>query len=57
MYLNIKYASQCPVCEAEVLLDKGEPDFPRRIVGRCQESPREHVYSFDRVTKTGMRLR
>ena len=53
----IKYASQCPVCEAEVLLDKGEPDFPRRVVGRCQESPREHVYSFDRVTKTGMRLR
>lgn len=53
----VKYASQCPICEAVIQLDKGEPDFPRRIVGRCQESPREHVYSFDRITKTGMRLR
>lgn len=53
----IKYAAQCPVCEAQVLLDAGEPDFPRRIVGRCQESPREHVFSFDRVTYRGHRLR
>lgn len=53
----IKYAAQCPVCAAQVLLDAGEPDFPRRIVGRCQESPREHVFSFDRVTRSGYRLR
>ena len=53
----IKYAAQCPVCAAQVLLDAGEPDFPRRIVGRCQESPREHVFSFDRVTRGGYRLR
>lgn len=53
----IKYAGTCPICTARVLLDKGEPDFPRRIVGRCQESPREHVFSFDRATRTGYRLR
>lgn len=53
----IKYAGTCPICSAQVLLDKGEPDFPRRIVGRCQESPREHVFSFDRSTHTGYRLR
>lgn len=53
----IKYAGTCPICSAQVLLDKGEPDFPRRIVGRCQESPREHVFSFDRATRTGYRLR
>jgi len=53
----IKYAGTCPICTAQVLLDKGEPDFPRRIVGRCQESPREHVFSFDRATHTGYRLR
>jgi len=53
----VKYAAQCPVCSAQVLLDAGEPDFPRRIVGRCQESPREHVFSFDRVTCGGYRLR
>lgn len=53
----VKYAATCPTCGAQVLLDNGEPDFPRRIVGRCQESPREHVFSFDRVTQTGYRLR
>lgn len=53
----IKYAAQCPTCGAQVLLGEGEPDFPRRIVGRCQESPREHVFSFDRATLTGYRLR
>jgi hypothetical protein len=53
----VKFAAQCPMCAAQVLLDPGEPDFPRRIVGRCQESPREHVFSFDRATRTGYRLR
>ena len=53
----IKYAATCPTCGAQVLLDQGEPDFPRRMVGRCQESPREHVFSFDRATRTGYRLR
>lgn len=53
----IKYAARCPICDSEVLLDDGEPDFPRRIVGRCQESPREHVFSFDRVRLAGYRLR
>lgn len=53
----VKYAAQCPICLAQVLLNSGEPDFPRRIIGRCQESPREHVFSFDRVTRNGYRLR
>ncbi|MGV3581661.1 MAG: hypothetical protein ACO1N8_05080 [Methylophilus sp.] len=52
-----KYVGICPICKAQVELNKGEPDFPQRIVGRCKESPREHVYSFDRVTKFGNMLR
>lgn len=51
-----KYSGICPICTAQVFLEKGEPDFPRRIVGRCKESPREHVYSFDRVTRLGKKL-
>lgn len=53
----VKYAAECPICGAEILLEKGEPDFPRRLVGRCQESPREHVFSFDRAFKAGYQLR
>lgn len=52
----VKYAAQCPICSAQVLLESGTPDFPRRLVGRCRESPREHVFSFDRVTRTGRYL-
>jgi hypothetical protein len=52
-----KYVSTCGICGEQVNLDKGEPDYPRRIVGRCKESPREHVYAFDRVTLVGKKLR
>lgn len=51
-----RYTSICPVCGWMIKLDRGEPDFPRRIVGRCEEHPREHVFSFDRMTKQGMAL-
>lgn len=53
----VRYASQCPVCNAQVLLCEGGRDFPGRLVGRCQESPKEHVFSFDRVTLKGGWLR
>lgn len=52
-----RYTSICPVCGWMIKLDRGEPDFPRRIVGRCEEHPREHVFSFDRMTKRGKLLR
>lgn len=51
-----RYTSTCPVCGWMIKLDRGEPDFPRRIVGRCEEHPREHVFSFDRMTKQGKLL-
>jgi len=53
----VRYSSVCSICGADVYLDNGSPDFPRRIVGRCAESPREHVFSFDRVTRRGSVLR
>lgn len=51
-----KYVGICPICSAQVELSKGEPDYPRRIIGRCNESPREHIYSFDRITKLGRQI-
>lgn len=51
-----RYSATCPICGWMVKLDKGEPDFPRRIIGRCEENPREHVFSFDRSTKSGSPL-
>lgn len=51
-----RYSADCPICGWMVKLDRGEPDFPRRIVGRCEEHPREHVFSFDRYSKQGILL-
>jgi hypothetical protein len=53
----VRYSSTCSICGATVYLDDGSPDFPRRMVGRCSESPREHIFSFDRVTRMGRVLR
>jgi len=49
----VRYTATCSVCAGEVHVLPGEPDFPRRMVGRCQQSPREHVFSFDRITLLG----
>ena len=51
-----RYTARCPICDGMLKLDKGEPDFPRRLVGRCSKSPREHVFSFDRITRIGLGL-
>jgi hypothetical protein len=51
-----RYTANCPICDGMLKLDRGEPDFPRRLVGRCSRSPREHVFSFDRVTRRGKAL-
>jgi hypothetical protein len=53
----VRYSAPCPICGATIYLDEGSPDFPRRMVGRCSESPREHLFSFDRVTRKGTVLR
>jgi hypothetical protein len=52
----VRYTATCP-CGATIYLDDGLPDYPRRLVGRCDDSPREHVFSFDRVTRKGTVLR
>jgi hypothetical protein len=52
----VRYSAACPICGATVYLEKGEPDYRRRLVGRCYESPREHVFSFDRITRCGRLL-
>nr|WP_305909434.1 hypothetical protein [Methylomarinum sp. Ch1-1]MDP4522343.1 hypothetical protein [Methylomarinum sp. Ch1-1] len=53
----VSYTAPCPICGATVHLDKGEPDYSRRLVGRCSDSPREHIFSFDPVTQKGSVLR
>ncbi len=51
----VRYSAACPICAGELELRPASTDA-RRLVGRCNESPREHVYSFDRVTRRGQRV-
>ena len=53
----VRYAATCPICGAKVQVASGGREFHGRLVGRCQESPDEHVFSFDRATRSGNRFR
>lgn len=53
----VRYSAKCAVCGETVHLADGKREFPGRLVGRCSEQPREHVYSFDRHTRIGRPLR
>jgi len=51
-----RYVSDCPICNGKVRLSDGGRSYPARLVGRCVDSPQEHVYTFDRVTLEGSPL-
>ena len=50
------YEGKCPVCQNIVEVENGKRQFKGRLIGFCSESPREHVFSFDHVTKKGKLL-
>lgn len=52
----VRFSGDCPLCSGRVLLMPGKPDHKYPLVGRCSESPYAHVYSFDRVSLSGVYL-
>lgn len=53
----VRYTGTCPICGGKMSAKSGQIQFWGRIVGRCEESPVEHVFSFDHVTRSGQLLR
>jgi len=53
----LSVSGNCIVCGSDVSLDSGWREFNRPIVGRCRQSPMEHVFTFDRATMEGEPLR
>ena len=53
----VRHYGTCPICSADVEITEGGRAFPGRIVGRCADSPLEHVFSFDPVSLSGSSLR
>jgi hypothetical protein len=48
-----RHHGTCPLCSGEVDVFDGGKAFPGRLIGRCGDSPIEHVFSFDPVSRTG----
>ena len=53
----VRHSAVCPLCAGTIEVLPGGRAFPDRIVGRCSESPMEHVFSFDPVRLQGRPLR
>lgn len=51
------FEAECSVCGSVVSVTRGKGLYKGRLIGVCDESPREHVFSFDHVTKMGVQLR
>ncbi len=52
----VRYTARCGICSGRVHIQSGGFRFWGRLVGVCDGSPREHVYSFDHITRLGARL-
>lgn len=48
-----RYTGVCSLCGGKVIVRCGGREFFGRLIGRCEESPREHVFSFDHVLRRG----
>lgn len=48
-----RYTAKCSTCGGVVRVHKGGFAYPGRLVGRCDNSPREHVFSFDHYLRIG----
>jgi len=52
----VVYKANCPVCGNVVSVVAGKSKFKGRLIGECDESPREHIFSFDHTKKIGNRI-
>lgn len=52
----VTYQGKCPICNNNVVIEYGKNHLKGRLIGICSESPREHIFSFDHVTKSGKKL-
>ena len=53
---TIVYEAECGICGEPIIVEKSR-EFNGRCIGKCTVSPKEHIFSFDHVTKIGRDLR
>lgn len=49
----VSYVGECLICKSKVDVEKGKGHLSGRLIGRCTDSPTEHIYTFDHQTKLG----
>lgn len=52
----VRYTAVCPLCAGNVELRYSRGPNRRRLVGCCSEAPHDHVFSFDRIRRSGQRI-
>lgn len=54
---RVRYSGTCPLCRGRVDVDAQAWFLPAdRLIGRCENAPAAHRYSFDHVTRRGRPL-
>ncbi|NVK44440.1 MAG: hypothetical protein HWE39_24680 [Oceanospirillaceae bacterium] len=51
------YEGKCTICSGKLDIVEGKNEYKGRIIGQCENSGREHIFSFDHITKIGSPLR
>lgn len=51
----VRYTATCPLCDGKVVVRSGGFRRLWALVGRCEEAPDAHVFSFDHVLRLGVR--
>lgn len=49
----VSYVGECLICKSKVDVEKGRARLSGRLIGKCADSPIEHIYTFDHRTKLG----
>ena len=52
----VRYTAKCPLCGGKVVARSGSFMLAWKLVGRCEEAPAAHVFSFDHVRREGVRI-
>lgn len=51
----VRFTGTCPICAGDIELRYGHGHQRRRLFGCCSEAPQDHVFTFDRVLRRGVR--
>jgi hypothetical protein len=52
----VRYNAVCPVCAGTLELRYAQGANTRRLLGCCTEAPHDHVFTFDRISRSGSRI-